>query len=172
MGGGGEFISDSHAQRLYRDGEERRLQSQSQQQPGSGLGGGNMTSGTGGAGVGGAGTQTMNPTTATNPSSATSNANTQGIPHNSQSLATQAEQKARESDAMQKQAVEVSKAEELEKAAMAARNRGAFPSLCMSTAPCNISANAYRLIAVEHGAHPLHGHQGGLEAAKNRGTQA
>lgn len=94
---------------------------------GHGLGSGNNAGIGSGAGVGGAGSQTTNPTTATNTSSATNNSS--GIPHNSQSLASQAEQKARESDAMQKQAVEVSKAEELEKAAMAARARGAFPSI-------------------------------------------
>ncbi|KAF8289729.1 hypothetical protein DL93DRAFT_2174246 [Clavulina sp. PMI_390] len=89
----------------------------------------------------------------TNTSGTGTNMNTSGggaglVPHNSLSLSEQAAVKARESEAMQKQAVEVGKAEELEKAAMAARQR-----------------------AVDHGAHPLHGHPGGVETAR-RGGQA
>jgi len=126
-GDGGGFISQSHAERLSREGELRRQQqdqytnsddvnamgfdSPPTRRPGDGEGG-----------------------------------NT--VPLNSLSLRDQAERTARKSEAMQKQAVEVEKAEELEKQAMAARQH-----------------------AVEHGAHPLHGQPGGIQNV-GRGSQA
>jgi hypothetical protein len=118
-GGGGGFISDSHAQRLYRDAETSR-------------------------------TNNVGPGSNNNSTSLNNNNNNTSptTPQNSQALATQAEQKARESEAMKKQAAEIAKAEELEKAAMAARTK-----------------------AVDHGAHPLHGQPGGY-TANARGSQA
>lgn len=157
-GGGGGFISQSHSDQLGRDADVRRQErgnefgrggagntdeynamgfdSPPSNNNNNNYGSGNnnnMTSPTGtGMGMGG-GTGT----------------GTGSVPHNSMSLKEQAEQKARESEAMQKQSVEVGKAEQLEKQAMAARQR-----------------------AVEHGAHPLHGQAGGFEAGGRGGNQA
>ncbi|KAF8300140.1 hypothetical protein DL93DRAFT_2091021, partial [Clavulina sp. PMI_390] len=130
--GSGGFISQSHGDRLGREAEMRR------QQQGTQFGGNNTNTAeydamgfdTPAPAPPARNANTMSPPTdnLTNTSGTGTNMNTSGggaglVPHNSLSLSEQAAIKARESEAMQKQAVEVGKAEELEKAALAARQR-------------------------------------------------